>query len=365
MLKLPKWFFEWSEKNPTDLRGPVILTGTAASAGVLAALLVVFDNPYRTTDLQTGPRGIGMDVSKFVKDNPQFDPYEETYDAFDRVEVADGTPSAAEAYGDSVIAFGDMDQANFDRLQEAMSAWVGTDVVLYDNGEVDETTLAITQSCVEATQYLNTDWDTHNLASEGIGVNCYTCHRGQPTPPGAWFKAGAVNSAAEGWAAVQNRLMTYAGTTTTDFVHKYTQSEFTSLPVDAVEKYLLDGESIKVHDLESRVDQQPGDPVWQDAERTFSLMNHQSNALNVNCVYCHNSRAFYDATQVTPAWSITTLAQNMTIDVNQTFYEPRSELTGEESGKVNCMTCHMGVIEPLNKRNMVAEWPELATAIGE
>lgn len=156
--------------------------------------------------------------------------------------------------------------------------------------------------------------------------------------------------------------MTYERAGVTEFVHKYTASEFTSLPVDYNETFLLEGESIKVHDLESRVDQQPGDPTWQNAERTYALMNHQSNSLNVNCVYCHNSRAFYDPTQVTPQWSITTLAQTMLIDLNQIFYEPRSEILGEESGKVNCMTCHMEVIRPLNGRNMVAEWPELATA---
>lgn len=360
MLKLPKWFFDWSEKNPTDLVGPGILAGTVGSAAAIVAIIAVFDNPYRTTDFQTGPRGIGMEVSKFVKDNPQYDPYEETYVAFDRPEAQEGEPTAAEAYGETVIAFGDLPQSSFDRLQEAMSAWVGTDIVLYDNGEVDETTLAITENCVEATQYLNDDWDTHNLASDGVGVNCYTCHRGQPLPPGAWFKAGVVNSAASGWAGVQNRLLVYDHAGTSDFVHKYTASEYTSLPVDYNEKFLLDGESIKVHDLESRVDQQPGDPTWQDAERTFALMNHQSNSLDMNCVYCHNSRAFYDPTQVTPQWSITTLAQQMTIDINQVFYEPRSELLGRESAKVNCMTCHMEVVRPLNGKNMVAEWPELA-----
>ncbi|ARC90264.1 photosynthetic reaction center cytochrome PufC [Rhodovulum sp. MB263] len=351
MLKFPKWFFKWSEENPTDLMGPAILVGTVGGAVAVAAIIVAFGNPNATIDQQTGPRGIGMAVSKFVKDNPQFDVYEAEYQVFDRVEAPEGTPTAAEAYGDSVIAFGDMDQANFDQLTKAMSAWVGTDVVLYDNGEVDETTLAITENCIEATQYLNDSWDTHNLATEGKGVNCYTCHRGQPTPPGSWMKSGYVNSAMEGWSGVQNRLIVG---------RKYTDSQYTSLPVDALEKLLLDGETIKVTDTESRVDQQKGDPTWQNAERTFSLMNHQANALNVGCVYCHNTRAFYDPTQVTPQWSVTTLAQQMSIDINQTFYEPRSEILGHESAKVDCMTCHMGVISPLNGHDMVAEWPELA-----
>jgi len=355
MLKFPKWFFDWSEKNPTDLMGPGILVGTVTGAVVVATIIVAFGNPNKTIDQQTGPRGIGMALSKFERNNPQYDPYEETYAVFERVEAPEGTPSAAEAYGD-VIAFGDMDQANFDQLTKAMSAWVGEEVTLVNSPEADQTKLAITKNCIEATQYLNDSWDSHNNASGGAGVNCYTCHRGEPTPPGSWLKEGAVNDAAAGWAAVQNRLM--VGRT-------YTQSQYTALPVDAVEKFLLDGNSIKVSDLESRVDQQPGDPTWQDAERTFSLMNHQANSLNVGCVYCHNTRAFWDPTQVTPQWSTTTLGQQMSIDINQTYYEPRSEILGHESAKVNCMTCHMEVIKPLNGRNMVAEWPELAAAPAE
>jgi photosynthetic reaction center cytochrome c subunit len=361
MLRLPKWFFEWSEKNPTDLMGPAILAGTVTSAVVLAAIITVYPNPNKTVDMQTGPRGIGMAESKFVRENARYDPYEETYQVFERVEAPEGTPTAAEAYGD-VIAFGDMDQANFDQLTKAMSAWVGEDVTLVNSPDADQTKLAITKNCIEATQYLNDSWDGHNNASAGSGVNCYSCHRGQPRPPGSWLKAGAVNASAEGWAAIQNRLLAPAGHTTTDFVDKYTQSEYTSLPVDAVEKFLLDGNSIKVSDQASRVAQQPGDPTWQDAERTFSLMNHQANSLNVGCVFCHNTRAFWDPTQVTPQWSITTLGQQMLIDVNQTYYEPRSEILGHESAKVNCMTCHMEVIKPLNGHKMLAEWPELGAA---
>lgn len=357
MLKFRKWFFEWSDQNPINYRKPAILAATATLSVAAAALIVIYDNPNEIVNEQTGPRGIGMSVPKFVRENAQYDPAVETYVAFDRVEVPEGTPTAAEAYGE-VIAFGDMDKANFDQLQAAMSAWTGSDIVLYDNGQVDAAQLEVTKSCVELTQYLNSDWDVHNLASDGRGVNCYTCHRGEPTPPETWYKSGNVSGIARGWGAVQNRVMIEGA---------YSQSEYTSLPVDAVEKYLLDGESIKVHSLESRVPTLEGDPTWQNAERTFSLMNHQSNALNVNCVYCHNSRAFYDPTQVTPQWSITTLAQQMAIDVNQTFFEPRAEYLPAEklgpmgdAGKMNCATCHNGVVSPLNGTDMIGAWPELA-----
>ncbi|MBK5933456.1 photosynthetic reaction center cytochrome c subunit [Rhodovulum imhoffii] len=362
MLRFPKWYKQWSKDNPTDLFRPGILVGTVGVAVAAAAIIVAYDNPNAVEYTQTGPRGIGMEVIKFKRDNASYDASVENYTTYAPIPVEEGEPLAQDVY-QNVVAFGDLTQRNFDRLQTAMSEWVGMPVPLHDGVEVaegKEYTREITKQCIEVTQYLNDDWDLHNLASDGKGVNCYTCHRGEPIPSDTWTKAGAVNSSSEGWAAVQNRVL---------LDNQYTLSEFSALPVDAQEVFLLDGASIKVHDLESRVAQQPGNPTWQDAERTFSLMNHQANSINVGCVYCHNTRAFYDATQVTPAWSTTTLAQQMLIDINQNFFEPRAELLpagrlGEmgDAAKVNCATCHKGYIFPLNRTDMVSDWPELAAS---
>jgi hypothetical protein len=62
-----------------------------------------------------------------------------------------------------------------------------------------------------------------------VGVTCYTCHRGQNVPSDIWFNMGACERNMAGWSAVQNRATSL--------------SQFTSLPSDALEIYLLDGES--------------------------------------------------------------------------------------------------------------------------
>jgi len=161
-----------------------------------------------------------------------------------------------------------------------------------------------------------------------------------------------------GWSANQNRVTA--------------QSQFTSLPSDALEKYLLDGEAIGVHDLESRVAGVPGEdgyPGIQQAERTYSLMNYVSNSLGVNCVFCHNSRAFYDGGQVTPQWATESLGIQMVLEMNNDYLVPlEDQYPPERLGPVHadapkaaCATCHKGYQQPLQGTNVIKDWPELAT----
>jgi photosynthetic reaction center cytochrome c subunit len=211
---------------------------------------------------------------------------------------------------------------------------------------------------IAMTRMLNEEWGGHVNANKEVGVTCYTCHRGQAVPSDIWFRISPVNESAEGWSANQNRVTV--------------QSQFTSLPSDALEKYLLDGESIKVHDLESRVAGVPGKddyPGIQQAERTYSLMNYVSNSLGVNCVFCHNSRAFYDGAQVTPQWGTEILGIEMVLGLNNDWLVPLEGLLPEnrlgpvyaDAPKAACKTCHKGYQQPLQGTNVIADWPELAT----
>lgn len=153
-------------------------------------------------------------------------------------------------------------------------------------------------------------------------------------------------------------------------------SSYTSLPSDALQTYLVDGESIKVHDLDSRVAGVPGVddyPGIQHAERTYAFMNYISNSLGVNCVFCHNSRAFYDGAQVTPQWATETLGIQMVQELNNDYLIPIGGLLpesrlGPENGdapKAACRTCHKGYQQPLQGTNVIQDWPELATTSGE
>lgn len=352
---LPKWYDKWVTDNPKDIYGPAILIGVLGGAVLVAALLVSFGRPFAVAAVQTGPAGTGMSVTKFVADTETPDPTVAAYTSAAPIPPQPGDPRARTAIPGAEPLLGDLTAANYERLVTQMRAWTGIPDLLA--GEENYQTV-VARRMIQMTQNLNENWGGHVNLNGEAGVNCYTCHRGQPVPTGVWFKITPVNQATAGWAAVQNRTTPQSGST--------------SLPSDALEKYLLEAEVIAVHDLESRVAQDvtdPATPTWQNAERTFSLMNYFDNALNVNCVFCHNSRAFYDVGQNTPQWAQAQLAIGMVQELNNDYMVPLTDvLPPERLGaqgdvpKIGCLTCHKGYRRPMGGMDMVSDWPELATS---
>jgi len=86
----------------------------------------------------------------------------------------------------------------------------------------------------------------------------------------------------------------------------------------------------------------------------------------VNCTYCHNSRAFSDWSQSSPAKVVAWHGIRMTRDLNANYLKqlsnawPANRLgpTGD-SPKLACATCHQGVYKPLYGVSMVKDFPEL------
>jgi len=326
LIKFPEWFGDWNKKNPTDIYGPIIVMGAAGSAVLAAIALVAFGQPFATDSLQTGPAGTGMSVPEFKSDLATPDPDIE-----------------------ALAAIGDLD----DDIIAAMQAWTGIPD-LFEN--VDSYQYGVGAMMIAMTQNINENWAGHVQANAEVGVTCYTCHRGQPVPSEIWFSIMPVTERTAGWSANQNRATSL--------------SQSTSLPSDALESYLLDDQTIGVHDLESRVAGIPGQddyPGIQHAERTYSLMNYFSNSLGVNCVFCHNSRAFYDAGQVTPQWATASLGILMVQELNNDYIVPAGALLPEErlgprngdEPKVACKTCHKGYQQPLQGTNVIGAWPVL------
>jgi photosynthetic reaction center cytochrome c subunit len=353
----PKWFDKWNRDNPKDIYGPAIAVGVAGGAVFLATMLVAFGQPYATDSLQTGPRGTGMSVPEFKADLARPDPTIEGFLATTSAPVIPqgGEQTAGDARENVPPGLEDLTVENYDRLLTAMRAWTGIPDLFQDP---DNYQTAVGHTMVAMTRMLNEEWDGHVNANKQVGVTCYTCHRGQPVPSDIWFRISPVNENVAGWSANQNRVTV--------------QSQYTSLPSDALEKYLLDGESIKVHSLESRVAGVPGKDDYagiQQAERTYSLMNYVANSLGVNCVFCHNSRAFYDGAQVTPQWGTEILGIQMVLDLNNTWLVPVGGLLPEnrlgpvhgDAPKVACKTCHKGYQQPLQGTNVIKDWPELAS----
>lgn len=350
---LPKWFNNWNRDNPTNIYGPAILVGAAGVAVTVAAFIVVVGQPFKTDSLQTGPRGTGMSVPEFVNQVREADPTIAAYLTREAITDADIASVSDAALQNVPPALGNIPPEQYAELVVAMRSWTGIPDLMEDP---DNYQTQIAYTMVGMTQSVNENWIGHVQSNAQVGVTCYTCHRGQPVPSEIWFRMGPVNEAAGGWAAVQNRVTV--------------QSQYTSLPSDALETYLLDYGRIGVHDLEAHVAAYPseeGYPTWQDTERTFSLMNYVSNSLGVNCVFCHNSRAFYDPEQVTPQWATEMLGISMVQEINNEWLVPLEGLYPPErlgpvfadAPKAACKTCHKGYQQPLQGLNVIAEWPEL------
>lgn len=365
---LPKWFNEWNKSNPTNVFGPAILIGVVGGALFVAAMLVTWGNPYQTDSLQTGPRGTGMSVPEFNSARTAPDPTLADYYTEEPYPPEPGEALAKDIY-ENVQVLGDVTEGNFNRLMNAMTLWVSPDQgCAYCHAGADEGNYAdddlytkvVSRRMIQMTQNLNENWDAHVNSIQQNGVNCYTCHRGMNVPSDIWFNVTPVNEAADGWAAVQNRATS--------------MSQSTSLPSSALEVYLTDYDSyVNVHDLESRVAGVPGIDegvhTIQKTEMTYSLMNYFANSLGVNCVFCHNSRAFYDAAQYTPQWGLAQIARQMVIETNQEYLIPLKDTYPPErlgpiyadAPKLGCRTCHKGYQRPLQGLNVIADWPELAT----
>ena len=353
---LPKWFDKWNQDNPTNVFGPAIAIGVAGGAVFVAALLITWGNPVQTSSLQTGPRGIGMSVPEFNSAVTQADPTIEGYAFSEPVVPEGGEALAKDAIENAEPLLGDLTEANYTRLVDDMRSWTGIPT-LFDGEETYQTVVA--RRMIEMTRNINENWDGHVNANNEVGVTCYTCHRGEPVPSNIWFKISPVNESAGGWSSNQNRASAL--------------SQSTSLPSDALEKYLMEEDTIAVHSLESRVEGIPGQDDYasiQDAERTYSLMNYFANSLGVNCVFCHNSRAFYDGGQVTPQWGTASLGILMVQEMNNEYLVPLKDVYPAErlgpiyadAPKAACMTCHKGYQQPLQGLNVIGNYPELASS---
>jgi len=352
-----KWFDKWNAANPTNIYGPAILVGVAGAAVFGATMLVAFGQPFATDSMQTGPRGTGMSVPEFEADLAVPDPGIAGYLATTSAPVVPrgGEALAGDARENVPPGLEGLTVDNYDRLLAAMRAWTGIPDLFEDP---DSYQTSVGHVMIGMTRNLNENWAGHVNAQKQVGVTCYTCHRGEPVPSDVWFDLGDVNQRMAGWSANQNRVTPL--------------SQFTSLPSDALKTYLLEGQAIGVHDLESRVAGVPGKdgyPGIQHAERTYALMNYVANSLGVNCNFCHSSRAFYDGEQVTPQWSTETLGIQMVLELNNDYLVPVGAMLPEDrlgpvrgdAPKAACKTCHKGYQQPLQGTNVIADWPELAT----
>jgi photosynthetic reaction center cytochrome c subunit len=268
-----------------------------------------------------------------------------------------GQPSSG-AY-QNVKVLGKVDSSEFLRLMSAVTNWVApaqgcTYCHSAENLAYDAVyTKIVARRMMQMTQHINADWKNH---VGGVGVTCYTCHRGNPVPSNIWFNQGPTAPAQVGGmveANIGKNLVSRA-------------AGLSSLPSDPFTPFLEQSQDIRVIAGQAL----PGTDrsSIKQTDWTYALMIHFSNSLGVNCTYCHNSRAFADWSQSSPqrvtAWYGIRMVRDLNVNYldplgkNGTF--PRARL-GEmgDSAKVNCSTCHQGVYKPLFGASMVKDYPEI------
>jgi photosynthetic reaction center cytochrome c subunit len=203
---------------------------------------------------------------------------------------------------------------------------------------------------LEMTRHINGDWKAH--VGEN-GVTCYTCHRGNPVPPALWSQVPE-----------ENRPIGMIGNNAGQNQPAKTVA-LTSLPADPFGAFLAYANEIRV--VSQTALPEGSQRNIKDTEVTYGLMMHMSQALGVNCTYCHNTRSFTSWEQSSPKRVTSWHAIRMTRSVNMTYIAPlKDTLPAERLGalgdvpKVNCTSCHQGAFKPLYGKSQLSDFrPEL------
>jgi photosynthetic reaction center cytochrome c subunit len=317
----------------------------------IAALLSACERPP-IESAQTGYRGTGM----ATVENPRLAVADEGYPAALPAAPASG-PKASEVY-QNVPLLGDLSVAQFTRLMTGITAWVSPEEgcgYCHDlqNLASDELyTKIVSRRMIEMTRDINADWSSHVGSA---GVNCYTCHRGNPVPEYIWFSD----------ANVQSRMATYAG-------NRRGQNQpspavgLSSLPVDSFSTYLSAGDAPRARIIPTAIYAEDGATI-QDTEAVYGLMMHISESLGVNCTYCHNSASFQNWDNSNPARRSAWFGIEMVRVLNAEYFGPLQGNYPEhrlgpsgDAPKAYCLTCHQGQPKPLGGGDAVSAYPALA-----
>jgi photosynthetic reaction center cytochrome c subunit len=322
-----------------------------------SALLAGCERPPVDT-LQRGYRGTGMEQVY----NPRTVAAQAAVNAMpaDTPMVPPGGPAAGTVFK-NVKVVGDLGVGEFTRLMVSITAWVSPDQgcgYCHKAGEDFSSdslyTKVVARRMLQMTRHINSDWKAHVADT---GVTCYTCHRGKNVPENTWSAAPVDRMAAGmlGDRAGQNAPAKSVA--------------LAALPNDPFASFLA-GPGTAANDI--RVIGHTALPTGnrqstKQTEFTYSLMMHMSQALGVNCTYCHNTRSFADWDASTPQRGTAWYGIRMAQDLNSQYIDslagtlPQNRLgpTGDVP-KVNCTTCHQGAFKPMYGANMLNNHPALA-----
>lgn len=334
-------------------RKTVILAALGASA-----ILAGCEAPPPES-VQNGYRGLGMQTvynPKLLERSLEANVPPEPIPA-----AAEGGPLAKDVYK-NVQVLGNLTVNEFNRLMVALTNWVSPEQGCYychvsDGGFEDDGiyTKIASRKMLQMTQDTNANWKDHVADT---GVTCYTCHRGNPVPEYVWTTdpgPGQPSALAPTGQNIASQTVAYA-----------------SLPYDPFTPFLLQDNDVRViGDTPLRQGNRNRRSIKQ-AEWTYGLMMHMSDALGVNCTYCHNSRSFMSWDQSTPQRVTSWYAIRHVRELNNDWVVPLTDILPDtrkgplgDVYKVYCTTCHQGAYKPLYGAPMLKDYPSLQGPIPE
>jgi photosynthetic reaction center cytochrome c subunit len=269
-------------------------------------------------------------------------------------------PRAKDVY-QNVKVLGDLSVGEFTRHMLAITQWVSpVEGCTYCHNPANladdsKYTKVVARRMIEMTRQVNAKWEPHVGST---GVTCYTCHRGNAVPANMFFTAATPKNNTVGpgfgYDAGQNKADPSIA--------------LASLPYDPFTPFLAGGkdgsDEIRVQGVKALPQADHRSSIKQ-AEYTYSLMNHFSKSLGVNCTFCHNTQSFQNwdgPTQRVTAWYGIRMVRDLNADyltpLTSTFPAHRLGPTGDVA-KVQCGTCHQGVNKPLGGLAMAKDYSGL------
>ncbi|WP_454599166.1 photosynthetic reaction center cytochrome PufC [Qipengyuania sp. SM2507] len=324
---------------------------TVTLAGISMLALVACELGPKES-YQNGYRGTGMNTimvkASEVKDEVPAPPYDPPGTA---------GPRASEVY-ENVEVLGDVSVDQFNYTMAAITAWVAPEegcAYCHDPANMASEvkyTKAVSRRMLEMTRELNQDWTNH---VGNTGVTCWTCHRGQPVPNEYWTLP--EDAAHQGIVRNKNGQN-----------DPVSNSAYSSLPNAAVARYLLGGPLPQTARVisEGTFPSPANTTSTMETEQTYAIMMHISQALGVNCTYCHNAQSFQSWENSNPFRETAYYGLDMVRQINFGYITPLADVfPANRKGamgdpfKVNCTTCHRGQNKPLGGAKMAWDYPAL------
>ncbi|MBX7497087.1 photosynthetic reaction center cytochrome c subunit [Qipengyuania sp. 6B39] len=301
---------------------------------------------------QNGYRGTGMNTVMIKASAAAEDVPAPPYDP----PGTDGR-RAGEVY-ENLQVLGDVSEEQFNYTMAAITAWVApAEGCNYchnpANMASDEIyTKVVARRMIAMNRNLNQSWTDHVGQT---GVTCWTCHRGEAVP-------------SENWALPETGAKKTIVGNTHGQNDPVSNSAYSSLPNAAVARYLLGGMDAEAARVVSkgRFPSPENTTSTMEAEETYAMMMHISQALGVNCTYCHNANSFQSWSSSNPPRRTAWYGLDMVRSINFEYITPLAPVFPEHRKgplgdplKVNCTTCHRGQNKPLGGYPMAKDYPAL------